>query len=65
MSPPPGDAKPPADGFTFSVTNPRRRIDGVFVDPGLRVVSAEVLDSPDVRIASDHRPVLVELALPA
>jgi len=59
------DAKPPGDGFTFSATNPRRRIDGVFADPGLRVVSAEVLDSPDVRIASDHRPVLVELALPA
>jgi len=59
------DAKPGGNGFTFSATNPRRRIDGVFVDPGLRVVSAEVLDSPDVRIASDHRPVLVELALPA
>jgi endonuclease/exonuclease/phosphatase family metal-dependent hydrolase len=59
------DALPDGDGFTFSATDPRRRIDGVFADPGLRVVSAEVLDSPDVTIASDHRPVLVELQLPA
>jgi endonuclease/exonuclease/phosphatase family metal-dependent hydrolase len=55
------DAKPPGDGFTFSAAWPRRRIDGVFADPALRVVSAEVIDSPDVRVASDHRPVLVEL----
>jgi endonuclease/exonuclease/phosphatase family metal-dependent hydrolase len=34
----------------------------VFADPALHVLSAEVVDSPDVRIASDHRPVLVELA---
>lgn len=55
------DAGPPGDAFTYSATHPRRRIDGVFADPVLRVVSAEVIDSPDVRIASDHRPVLVEL----
>ena len=55
------DAVPAGDGFTYSATQPRRRIDGVFADPALRIVSAEVLDSPDVRIASDHRPVLVEL----
>ncbi|HEY7050186.1 MAG TPA: endonuclease/exonuclease/phosphatase family protein [Jatrophihabitantaceae bacterium] len=57
------DAVPVGDGFTYSATHPRRRIDGVFADPALRIVSAEVLDSPEVRIASDHRPVLVELEL--
>ncbi|MCA1710649.1 MAG: endonuclease/exonuclease/phosphatase family protein [Actinobacteria bacterium] len=46
-------------GPTFSVANPRRRIDGLFVAPGLRVVRAEVLDCGPV---SDHRPVLAELA---
>jgi endonuclease/exonuclease/phosphatase family metal-dependent hydrolase len=57
------DADP--GGFTYSAADPVRRIDGVFVDPGLRVVHAEVLGTPDVTIASDHRPVLVELQLPA
>lgn len=55
------DAEVPGDGFTYSATQPQRRIDGVFADPALRVVRAEVLDSRDVRIGSDHRPVLVEL----
>ncbi|MEP6695279.1 MAG: endonuclease/exonuclease/phosphatase family protein [Pseudonocardiales bacterium] len=41
-----------------------RRIDGVFLSPSIRVLSAAVLDSPDVRIASDHRPLLVECELP-
>lgn len=52
-----------APGWTFSATNPRRRIDGVFVDPRLTVVSAEVIDTPDVARASDHRPLLVEIDL--
>jgi endonuclease/exonuclease/phosphatase family metal-dependent hydrolase len=56
------DADP--GGFTYSAANPQRRIDGVFADPALRVASAEVLDTPDVGIASDHRPILVELDLP-
>ena len=49
------------DGFTYSAADPVRRIDAVFADPRLRPVSAEVIDSPDVRIASDHRPLLVDL----
>jgi endonuclease/exonuclease/phosphatase family metal-dependent hydrolase len=55
------DAVPTGDGFTYSARNPQRRIDGVFVDPGLHIRSAEVIGTPDVVIASDHRPVLVEL----
>jgi endonuclease/exonuclease/phosphatase family metal-dependent hydrolase len=51
------------DGFSYSSTDPVRRIDGVFADSRLRPVSAEVLDSADVRIASDHRPLVVEYAL--
>jgi endonuclease/exonuclease/phosphatase family metal-dependent hydrolase len=51
------------DGFSYSSTAPVRRIDGVFADPRLRPISAEVLDSADVRIASDHRPLVVEYLL--
>ena len=52
------------DGFTYSATNPQRRIDAVFADPRLPVRTAQVLDGADVRVASDHRPVLVEIDLP-
>lgn len=49
---------------TFPVANPHRRIDVIFADPALGVRSCQVLDSEDVRAASDHRPVLAELDLP-
>jgi endonuclease/exonuclease/phosphatase family metal-dependent hydrolase len=52
------------DGLTYSTIAPVRRIDGVFADPRLRPVRAEAIDSADVRIASDHRPLVVELLLP-
>lgn len=48
------------DGFSYSAVEPVRRIDGLFADARLRPVRAEVIDTPDVRIASDHRPLLVE-----
>jgi endonuclease/exonuclease/phosphatase family metal-dependent hydrolase len=51
------------DGFTYSSVDPVRRIDGVFADPRLRPVRAEVLDSDDVRRASDHRPLVVDFEL--
>jgi endonuclease/exonuclease/phosphatase family metal-dependent hydrolase len=51
------------DGFTSEATNPRQRIDGVFVDPRITVRSCTVIDSDDTRIASDHLPILVELDL--
>ena len=50
-------------GFTSSAREPHKRIDGVFVDPAIRVTASRVLDQPDVVSASDHRPVLVELEL--
>jgi endonuclease/exonuclease/phosphatase family metal-dependent hydrolase len=49
--------------LTSSARAPHQTIDGVFVDSRIRIVSARVLDHPDVMIASDHRPVLVELDL--
>lgn len=51
------------DGLTLNVTNPTRRIDAVFA-AGADVTSARSIDSDDVRIASDHRPVLTEIVLP-
>ena len=51
------------EGRTFSVRDRRRRIDGIFAGPGFTVRSCTVLDSPDVRRASDHHPVLAELDL--
>lgn len=49
------------DGLSYSALNPQQRIDAVFVDPRITVRAAEVLVSDDVRLASDHRPVLVQL----
>lgn len=47
-------------GFTYSSTDPVRRIDALFAGAGARPVSARVIGSEDVRIASDHRPLVVE-----
>jgi endonuclease/exonuclease/phosphatase family metal-dependent hydrolase len=49
------------DGNTLNVTNPTRRIDAVFAGTGLTVRAARAVDSADVRAASDHRPVVVDL----
>ncbi|HEY2044093.1 MAG TPA: endonuclease/exonuclease/phosphatase family protein [Jatrophihabitans sp.] len=58
-------AAPTGDGFTTSSQRtPLRRIDAVFVDPRLRVARTSVINSADVEIASDHRPVLAEIELP-
>jgi endonuclease/exonuclease/phosphatase family metal-dependent hydrolase len=48
-------------GVTSSVALPLRRIDGVFVDPRLTLLRTEVINTADVQLASDHRPVLVEI----
>jgi endonuclease/exonuclease/phosphatase family metal-dependent hydrolase len=50
---------------TYSCRTPRRRIDGIFVSPSITVRDYRVLDSADVRAASDHFPVYAELDLPA
>jgi len=52
-------------GATYSATHPERRIDAVFAGSGLTPITARVLGGPDVAVASDHCPVLVELQLGA
>jgi endonuclease/exonuclease/phosphatase family metal-dependent hydrolase len=42
---------------------PTRRIDAVFVGTGATVRRSEAIDSADVRIASDHRPVVADVDL--
>jgi endonuclease/exonuclease/phosphatase family metal-dependent hydrolase len=49
-------------GGTYRSDAPYERIDGVFADRRLRVVSCEVPDQPEVARASDHRPVLAVVA---
>jgi endonuclease/exonuclease/phosphatase family metal-dependent hydrolase len=49
--------------FTSPARAPVKTIDAVFVDPRITPTDARVLDGPDVAVASDHRPVLVELRL--
>jgi endonuclease/exonuclease/phosphatase family metal-dependent hydrolase len=50
---------------TYPVAGPRDRLDAVFVDPRCTVVGYEVPDSAEVRRASDHFPIVVDVALPA
>jgi endonuclease/exonuclease/phosphatase family metal-dependent hydrolase len=52
------------DGNTFPSAEPTSRIDYLFAGEGIEVLRATVPDGPDVRRASDHRPVLVDLRLP-
>lgn len=49
------------DPMTNQPLTPTRRIDALFVGGRLAVRSTRALDSPDVNLASDHRPVLAEL----
>jgi endonuclease/exonuclease/phosphatase family metal-dependent hydrolase len=49
---------------TFPVAAPKRRIDVIFTDPRCEVVRYEVLDSPAARRASDHFPIVLDVALP-
>ncbi|MGD8322348.1 MAG: endonuclease/exonuclease/phosphatase family protein, partial [Gemmatimonadota bacterium] len=48
-------------GRTYPASAPTKRIDYVLVSPGLRVLRARVVDTG----ASDHRPVVVSLDVPA
>lgn len=51
-------------GETFPAEEPTARIDYLFVSEGIRVEHAIVPLVPEVRVASDHRPVVAELTLP-
>ena len=46
------------DGDTFPARSPRKRIDQVWVSPGVTVAAARVLDAEG---ASDHLPLMVDL----
>ncbi len=54
-----------ADHPTYPADAPRVRIDAVLVDGRLTVRQARVPDDAPVGVASDHRPLVVDLALPA
>ncbi len=58
-------AAPDGEAATSSALEPTRRIDGVFVDPAIEVTGCGVPDVPGITRASDHRPVLAVLRLPA
>jgi endonuclease/exonuclease/phosphatase family metal-dependent hydrolase len=53
------------DGETFPADEPTARIDYLFVSEGIVVERVIVPPGPDAREASDHRPVVAELTLPA
>jgi endonuclease/exonuclease/phosphatase family metal-dependent hydrolase len=53
-----------ADGGTFPADEPSARIDYLFVTEGIRVERTVVPGGPDVRGASDHRPVVAVVTLP-
>ncbi|MGI5213989.1 endonuclease/exonuclease/phosphatase family protein [Plantactinospora sp. CA-290183] len=52
-----------AQRFTFSCASPHNRIDALFVDPRITVLDYDVLDTEQSRRASDHFPILADLAL--
>lgn len=55
---------PRGDGLTFTARNPGKRIDAIFVGPGLGVVACGGVDADpaDLAEATDHLPVVAELA---
>ncbi|MFI7597659.1 endonuclease/exonuclease/phosphatase family protein [Actinoplanes sp. NPDC049681] len=49
--------------LTYPATLPRQRLDALFVSPDIGIERYEVVDNEAARRASDHLPVLAELAL--
>jgi endonuclease/exonuclease/phosphatase family metal-dependent hydrolase len=58
-----GEAAGQAAIATFPAAMPRRRIDAIFVDRRLEVRGYRVVDSAEARRASDHLPVMADIAL--
>jgi exodeoxyribonuclease-3 len=56
---------PTAAGLTFPTWNPHVRLDFAFLPAGFkgRLTACEVIDTPEARLASDHLPLMTELAL--
>ena len=50
---------------TFPGGDPRERIDAVFVDQGCAITDYQVIQTDETRAASDHLPIVVDLALPS
>jgi endonuclease/exonuclease/phosphatase family metal-dependent hydrolase len=59
------DAGGASSPLTFPATLPRLRLDGLFVSPDIQVERYEVVETDQARRASDHLPVLADLALPS
>lgn len=60
------DAKDVRSAHDFKGTRQGNKIDYVFVQPGVKVLEAEILyDNVDGRYPSDHFPVMARLILPA
>ncbi|MFG2570556.1 endonuclease/exonuclease/phosphatase family protein [Streptomyces sp. NPDC048567] len=65
------ETKPQGGEYTFPAHEPRRRIDAVFATGGIEVLGCGVPDGlpgvreADLRAATDHRPVLAALRVPA
>jgi endonuclease/exonuclease/phosphatase family metal-dependent hydrolase len=55
----------PGTGPTFPATVPTKRIDGAFATHTVELVDYQVVDAPGVERASDHRPVLISVRVPA
>jgi endonuclease/exonuclease/phosphatase family metal-dependent hydrolase len=53
-----------SDVPTFPTDNPVRRIDAIFIGPNAPVLGYQVVDTPQTRVASDHFPLLADVALP-
>lgn len=50
---------------TFPAALPQRRIDGLFVSPGIGIERYEIISTERARAASDHLPVVADLLLPS
>lgn len=51
----------PTGGPTFPAVEPHQRIDAILVTPDLTFSAPRVLEGPEVLVASDHRPLVVDL----